>query len=59
MRWPILTSKEKQVIGFILFCLVLGLATKSYRASHPAPPPVNHRHGARTEEANEEINEEA
>ncbi len=24
MGWPILTSKEKQVIGFILFCLVLG-----------------------------------
>lgn len=52
MRWPILTLKEKEVIGFILFCLVLGLATKSYRATHPAPPPVNHRHGARTEEAN-------
>jgi hypothetical protein len=39
MRWPILTAKEKQIVGFILFCVVLGVATKSYRASHPAPPP--------------------
>jgi hypothetical protein len=46
MRWPILTSKEKQVVGFILFCLVLGVATKSYRASHPATPPQSQqRHG--------------
>ena len=39
MRWPILTAKEKQIVGFILFCVVLGVATKSYRASHPAAPP--------------------
>jgi hypothetical protein len=38
MRWPILTSKEKQVVGFILFCLVLGVATKNYRANHPVTP---------------------
>jgi hypothetical protein len=38
MRWPILTSKEKQVVGFIVFCLVLGVATKTYRASHPVMP---------------------
>jgi hypothetical protein len=43
MRWPILTSKEKQVVGFIIFCLVLGVATKTYRASHPASPPPNHQ----------------
>jgi hypothetical protein len=42
MRWPILTSKEKQVVGFILFCLVLGVATKTYRASHPATPLRSH-----------------
>lgn len=46
MGWPILTSKEKQVVGFILFCLVLGVATKTYRASHPAPAPQSQqRHG--------------
>jgi len=46
MHWPILTSKEKQVVGFILFCLVLGVATKTYRASHPVPTPPSHqRHG--------------
>jgi hypothetical protein len=45
MRWPILTSKEKQVVGFIIFCLVLGVATKTYRASHPAAPKNQQRHG--------------
>ncbi len=45
MRWPILTSKEKQVVGFIIFCLVLGVATKTYRASHPAVPANQQRHG--------------
>lgn len=45
MRWPILTSKEKQVVGFILFCLVLGLATKSYRANHPVTAQSQQRHG--------------
>jgi hypothetical protein len=49
MRWPILTAKEKQVVGFVLFCLVLGLASKSYRASHPASPrPGNHRGSGQT-----------
>jgi hypothetical protein len=46
MRWPILTSQEKQVVGFILFCLVLGVATKSYRANHPVTPAQSQqRHG--------------
>jgi hypothetical protein len=46
MRWPILTAKEKQIVGFILFCVVLGVATKSYRGSHPTPPPQSQqRHG--------------
>lgn len=44
MSWPILTAQEKQVIGFILFCLVLGVATKTYRASHPVAPPSHERH---------------
>jgi hypothetical protein len=48
-----LTPKEKQVVGFILFCLMLGLATKSYRASHPAQPAASHRHGAKAQNSHE------
>lgn len=44
MRWPILTAKEKQIVGFILFCLVLGVATKTYRASHPVAAPQSRQH---------------
>jgi len=48
MRWPILTSKEKQVVGFILFCLVLGVATKNYRANHPVAAPQSHERHTET-----------
>jgi hypothetical protein len=38
MQRIVLTSKETRVLVFIVSCFFLGLATKSYRASHPATP---------------------
>lgn len=33
----VLTPEEKKTICFVLIAFVLGLATKYYRDSHPAP----------------------
>ncbi|PYJ07465.1 MAG: hypothetical protein DMF06_15650 [Verrucomicrobia bacterium] len=35
----VLTPEEKRAVCFVLVVFVLGLATKSYRDSHPAPLP--------------------
>ncbi len=34
----VLTKQEQRTIAFIVLMLVLGLATKHYRAQHPAQP---------------------
>jgi hypothetical protein len=34
----VLTPEEKRVIIFVIAALVLGLATKCYRDTHPQPP---------------------
>jgi len=33
----VLTSEEKRVIAFIIVALLLGVATKCYRDTHPQP----------------------
>ena len=35
----VLTPEEKRTVCFVLIALVLGLATKHYRDTHPQPPP--------------------
>lgn len=37
----VLTKQEQRTIAFIVLMLVLGLATKHYRATHPPTPLPN------------------
>lgn len=45
MKWReklqmfVLTKQEQRTIAFIMLMLVLGLATKHYRATHPPTKP--------------------
>jgi hypothetical protein len=34
----VLTPEEKRTVCFVLIALVLGLAAKHYRTTHPPPP---------------------
>jgi hypothetical protein len=41
----VLTPEEKRVIVFVLIALILGLATKHYRDTHPqAPAKIDKKH---------------
>jgi hypothetical protein len=37
-QWLVLTAEETRTLCFVLIALVLGLATKQYRASHSTSP---------------------
>lgn len=36
----VLTLEEKKIVACVVGALLLGLATRHYRATHPHPPPV-------------------
>ena len=39
MNWPILTSQEKGIMGFVIAAFLLGLGTKCFRDLHPPAEP--------------------
>ena len=43
LRMFVLTRQEQRTIAFVILIIMLGLATRHYRATHPPMPPPNEK----------------